>query len=245
MTDCSCGGAHTNVDGNGGHSLDCPARPRLRLLPGQDGFSDLLVEVADSPDPALAVEPPTREEMLEAIPLHVVIADGVNLDSADPALIEDSGRRACVAERRAGGRCTAPPATHSLLCNAHSGRLDASAGGHARARQVRERQESQEERARLARLGPRAVIAETLAANASRLQRTVEVLLTAASEGDLAAAKLVAPYINQAHGMPAQRVETHEVSDDTLGDLSSLTTEQLQQRLQAARAAAAEQREAS
>lgn len=24
---CSCGGHHTNVDGNGGHSVDCPARP--------------------------------------------------------------------------------------------------------------------------------------------------------------------------------------------------------------------------
>lgn len=200
-------------DARGGHGKE--SGPSLQLLTGQ-------LEEAEEP---LA---PSREEMLEAIPLHVVLASDIDLDAEDPARLE-SGRRACVAERRAGGRCTAPPATHSLLCTAHSGLLDASAGGKAKARKLRERAESVEERARLARLGPRAVIAETLAAQATKLQRTVTVLLDAAAEGDLQAAKLVAPYINQAHGMPAQRVDTYESSHD-LDDLSSLSTEELLRR---------------
>lgn len=190
--------------------------PTLTLAPPA---ADLDLEAVAS-EPA---EPLTRDEMLEAIPLHITVWDEVNLDAADPA--ETDTRRQCVAVRRAGGRCTATAPANSLLCNAHSGVLDPRAGGLARAQQQREASESQEERERVGRLGTRALIADTLAAQGLKVKRTVEVLLDAASQGDLAAAKAVIPYLNQGLGMPTEHVALS--APETSEDLAAMGTADL------------------
>jgi hypothetical protein len=59
----------------------------------------------------------------------------------------------------------------------------------------------------LQRLGTRAVVAEALVAEADKVDRAVRHLVTAAADGDLAAAKALIPWLNQALGMPTERVE--------------------------------------
>lgn len=170
--------------------------PDLRLV--DPPASDLDLEV-----------PTTREEMLEAIPLHVVVDDSVDLDTPDPSLIADgidAGRRVCIAARRAGGRCTAVAPADSLLCNAHSGRLDPSAGGRARAAKVTEARDKAEAADRARRLGTRAVIAAVFDREAAKVEATVSTLLSMAAEGDRQAALAVIPYLNQGLGMPTERV---------------------------------------
>jgi hypothetical protein len=169
--------------------------------------------------------PPSRDELLEAIPLHCEIDPDVDLDAEDPALVASTGRRRCISSRKAGGRCTVLAASDSLLCAVHSGRLDPAEGGKAKARKAREARGSEEEEARAGRLGTRGVIADTLARRPKAVAGTVDRLLDAASQGDLAAAKLLIPYFNQALGMPTERVEVGEV--DAATDMAELTDEQL------------------
>jgi hypothetical protein len=59
----------------------------------------------------------------------------------------------------------------------------------------------------LQRLGTRAVVAEALVAEADKVDRAVRHLVTAAADGDLAAAKALIPWLNQVLGMPTERVE--------------------------------------
>jgi hypothetical protein len=58
-------------------------------------------------------------------------------------------------------------------------------------------------------LPPRALklVAEALVAEADKVDRAVRHLVTAAADGDLAAAKALIPWLNQALGMPTERVE--------------------------------------
>lgn len=178
------------------------------------------LQVVEETEGGELAAPLTLAEMLEAVPLGVRIADGVDLDEAlasdtDPSLTE-AGRRVCIAERRAGGRCTAAATEDSLLCFAHSGRLDASAGGRAAAQRHQERALSEAERARLARLGTRGVIADTLARKPALVRQAVLVLLEDAASGDRVAAKALIPYLNQGLGMPTETVQvgTPESSHD-------------------------------
>jgi hypothetical protein len=201
--------------------VDALDGPRLTLVDGEQ------LDASDA-------SPPTREEMLEAVPLNVEIADGVDLDAEDPA-VTATGRRACIAVRRAGGRCTAPALTHSYLCTAHAGLLDASSGGRAKAERHQAAQLDAEEKARLARLGTRGVIADTLARNPEKVRRAVLVLLEDAAAGDKVAAKGLIPYLNQGLGMPTERVEVLEPA--SAGDLDSMTTEQLHAYVASRRAA--------
>lgn len=188
-----------------------------------------------------ASDVPTLEEMLEAIPVNVEIA--VDLDDLhdpnDPALTP-SGRRFCIATRRAGGRCTAPPLSHGLLCGGHTGDLDPREGALARAQKLRNQALTAEERSRLAQLGTRGVIRDTLGSHPELVRRATLTLLEDAAAGDRSAAKLLGPYINQALGMPTETVEVTQPT--TADDLSRMDTQALETWI-AARRAAREQAE--
>jgi hypothetical protein len=78
----------------------------------------------------------------------------------------------------------------------------------------------------LQRLGTRAVVAEVLVAEAEKVARTVEHLLDAGAEGDLAAAKALVPWIDQAYGKPTERVE-HRVPS-SVEELEQMSMEELE-----------------
>jgi len=90
----------------------------------------------------------------------------------------------------------------------------------------------------LQKLGTRAVVAEVLVQKAEKVARTVENLLDAGAAGDLAAAKALVPWIDQAYGKPTERVEyKYPSSIDELEQMSEEELERLvaqgrQQRLQ-------------
>jgi len=65
-----------------------------------------------------------------------------------------------------------------------------------------------------------------LVAKAEKVARTVERLLDAGAEGDLAAAKALVPWIDQAYGKPTERVE-HKLPS-SLDDLESMSTAELE-----------------
>ena len=209
-----------------------------------DDFQAALI--ADRPHLALAAsdDPPTLEEMWEAVPLNVELAvDQDDLeDPEDPCAITLDGhlRRRCISTRRAGGRCTAQPGKHSLLCNMHSGLIDPAEGGRARAQKARGQQLDETEQARLRRLGTRGVIADTMARNPGLVAQATLVLLEDAAKGDRGAAKLIGPFLNQGLGLPTERVEI--VSPSSAEDLDGMDTAQLEsyvETLRAARQAAA------
>jgi hypothetical protein len=160
-----------------------------------------------------------------AVPAHIIVSPDVDLDAEDPARVQETGRRRCIAVRQAGGRCTVTPCHSGVTCPVHAGLLQASEGGKAKARKSREAKITAEERTRLARIGSRGVIQEALAEKAEQLRATVHTLLDAAATGDLQAAKLVAPYLNQAYGMPTERL-VHEVPQ-TPEEIRQLPTAEL------------------
>ncbi len=178
---------------------------------------------ANERDPGQELEPApvTREQMLDDVPLTVTVWNAVDLDAEDPAL-DERGRRVCIAAKKAGGRCTVGAVRGRILCAVHAGLLDPSQGGHARAQKIRAAHETAEEKARWAALDSRGVIAAAFAERKGQLRSTIHVLLAAASQGDLQAAKLLGPYLNQAHGMPGERVEV--VAPTGADDLSSMAT---------------------
>jgi hypothetical protein len=158
------------------------------------------------------------------LPEAVVVADEVDLDSPDPAAV-DGGRRQCVSERQQGGRCTAPPLLTGLLCSAHAGKLDASAGGHALAKQRKEAREAAEERAALARSGVRAIAAEALREKATEIRLAIHSLADSAAGGDRQAALALIPWLNQALGLPTERVEM--VQPRSSAEVAALSDEEL------------------
>ena len=179
----------------------------------------------EAEDGELAAELPSLAEQLDAIPLHVEVWPEVPLDAEDPAFDHELGRRRCIAARKAGGRCTVRAMEAGLLCPAHSGLLDPRIGGQAKAEKLRQARVSEEERARLGRLGTRGVILDRLAVRAADVQKTVDVLLDAATQGDLQAAKLLIPYFNQALGMPKETTEV--VAPTSASDLERMSTAEL------------------
>jgi hypothetical protein len=78
----------------------------------------------------------------------------------------------------------------------------------------------------LQRLGTRAVVAEALVAEAEKVDRAVRHLVGAAANGDIQAAKALIPWINQAFGMPTERVE-HRLPTG-LEDLEFMSTQELE-----------------
>jgi hypothetical protein len=83
------------------------------------------------------------------------------------------------------------------------------------------------------RLGTRAVVAETLVAEAEKVDRAVRNLVTAAADGDIAAAKALIPWLNQALGMPRERVEQR--TPGSFEELEQMDTAQLEQLVAAGR----------
>jgi hypothetical protein len=94
----------------------------------------------------------------------------------------------------------------------------------------------------LQKLGTRSVVAEALASEAENVERAVKLLCRSAGNGDLQAAKALIPWLNQALGMPTERVEHRPPS--TLTELQEMDTAALEalvargreQRLRAVRA---------
>jgi hypothetical protein len=78
----------------------------------------------------------------------------------------------------------------------------------------------------LQKLGTRAVVAEALVAEAANVEKAVKLLCQSAGGGDLAAAKALIPWLNQALGTPTERVEHR--APTRLEDLQSMSTEQLE-----------------
>jgi hypothetical protein len=72
------------------------------------------------------------------------------------------------------------------------------------------------------------VIAETLVAAAENVQKAVTLLCEAAGSGDLAAAKALVPYLDQALGKPTERHELRVPSSvEELEQLSDAELERL------------------
>jgi hypothetical protein len=94
----------------------------------------------------------------------------------------------------------------------------------------------------LQKLGTRAVVAEALAAEAENVERAAKLLCQSAGRGDLAAAKALIPWINQALGMPTERVEhrspttLREIQEMDTAELERLVARGRERRLRAARA---------
>jgi hypothetical protein len=77
----------------------------------------------------------------------------------------------------------------------------------------------------LQKLGTRAVVAEALASEAANVERAVRLLCRSAGGGDLQAAKALIPWLNQALGMPTERVEHRPPR--TIEDIQAMDTEEL------------------
>jgi hypothetical protein len=72
----------------------------------------------------------------------------------------------------------------------------------------------------------RAVVATALAEKAEQVHQAVRLLCDSAAAGDLKSAQALIPWINQALGMPAERVEYREPG--SLEELERMDTAQLE-----------------
>jgi hypothetical protein len=171
-------------------------------------------------------EPPEEPEKTpeERWPPH----ESVDMTAVDPAHVEGRNGRKCIAATKAGARCPAP-ALHGLLrCSVHAGRMSARQGGQARAARLAAEKAEARERRIEAQAGPRAVVLRVLQERGEDLAAAVGALLSAAATGDLAAAKALPLYLNQALGQPTVPVEieqtrmgtgVEELSDEALAAL--------------------------
>lgn len=194
---------------------------------------DLRLVADDGLEPA----PETRElHSGYRLPLTVTVADEVDLEADDPSLGAD-GKRTCVSTRMAGGRCGAQAVNGEVLCSIHSGRLNPADGARALAKQRSEAKERADASLSLQRLGTRAVVADTLVAEADDVRATVRSLLSKAAGGDIRAATALIPWLNQGLGMPTERVEhqlpssTDEVATASTAALAQLVAEGRRRRL--------------
>ena len=74
-----------------------------------------------------------------------------------------------------------------------------------------------------------------MASHPDLVRATVVALLEDAAKGDLAAAKLIGPFLNQGLGMPTERVEV--VAPSSVDDLDAMDTAQLEGYVETLRAA--------
>jgi hypothetical protein len=87
------------------------------------------------------------------------------------------------------------------------------------------------------------VVADALVAEAANVDRAVRLLCRSAGGGDLAAAKALIPWINQALGTPTERVEhrppstQQELEQMSTAELEALVARGRERRLAAVRAA--------
>jgi hypothetical protein len=128
-------------------------------------------------------------------------------------------------------RCRASAVLNGLLCNAHSGRLDARAGGKARAQKIQQQREAVQQRVALSRLGTRAVVAQALLEKHEQVAAAVRLLADDAADERaphaqrLKSAQALIPWLDQALGKPTERVDVKAPS--TLEDLEQMDTAQL------------------
>lgn len=186
--------------------------------------------------PSDASEMPAEPEPLETEaanePPAWTLAEGVDLDSPDPADV-GARTRQCVAATQAGARCRAPAINGEILCSHHAGRLDAAAGGHARARKLRLVREEAQNREINARLGTRAVVAAALAAKHEQITSAIGLLADRAADGDRQCALALLPFMTQALGTPAAAAATVVATPEGDVDLSALDTASLRALLHA------------
>lgn len=210
----------------------------------EQGFSDGATSYSDDGNTARPLSSvgelaPLRPlgEVRWNLPATITVADTVDLDAEDPALA--AGKRTCVSTRRDGERCGAAAVGGELLCSLHSGRLSPADGARAKAKRRSEANERTERALSLQRLGTRAVVAQTLVAEADNVEATVRSLLARASQGDIRAATALIPWLNQGLGMPTERVEAvlptspEQVAEASSEALSALVAEGRRRRLRA------------
>jgi hypothetical protein len=166
---------------------------------------------------------PNQSSSSWAIPDGVTVAPGVELEAEDPSW--DGRRRQCVALTRAGARCSVNALGDLLLCTAHAGRLDASAGGRARARHLALVQEEAETRMVQARMGARAVIAQRAIERASDLRCAFDTVLDATLAGDKTAARTLLGYLTAA--FPEATQQPGKPSSSEADALTTLSTDEL------------------
>jgi hypothetical protein len=173
-----------------------------------------------------------EEQAAYELPDGVQVAPGVDMDAADPALVDEpfkAGRstsvRRCVAVRRSGDRCGGAATNSGILCAIHDGRASPLQGALARGAAIRKRAAEAEAVLQLQRLGTRAVVAQALTEKATQVRLAVHHLADAAAGGDLAAAKALIPYLDQALGKPTERVQTLQPA--SLQEIEALDSSQL------------------
>ena len=93
-------------------------------------------------------------------------------------------------------------------------------GAKAKWTRRQEREARAESVLALQKLGTRAVVAEALVAEAANVDKAVRVLCDAAAKGDIAAAKALIPWLDQALGRPVERREF--VRPTTLDELEQM-----------------------
>jgi hypothetical protein len=177
----------------------------------------------------------TIHELWPALPAGVTIADDVDLTAPDPCYVPEivpagkdkHSHRRCVATNRNNTRCASRAMHQHLICPIHAGAMRYQDGHTARRQRGRERQARAERVLQLQRLGTRAVVAEALVAEAEKVDRAVRHLVDAAARGDIAAAKALIPWLNQALGMPQERVQ--HTTPSTFEDLERMDTAALQE----------------
>ena len=169
------------------------------------------------------VEPSRLDAIL---PAGVTVAPEVALDSDDPAYVQGRTRQ-CVALTKAGARCSVPAVAGILVCTAHAGRLDASAGGKARAQKLRLVSEEAQNREITARMGTRAIVASALAEKHEEIRLAIHELADRAADGDRQCALALLPYMTQALGTPAQAGPAVLPTGEGEVDLSTLDTASL------------------
>jgi hypothetical protein len=168
------------------------------------------------------------------VPDNVVVAEGVDLAAEDPCYVPEpvnagndrNSHRRCVATRQDGTRCNGRAMHNHLTCPLHTGAMRSEDGAKAKWTRRREREQRAEQALQLQRLGTRSVVAEALVAEAANVDRAVRLLCRSAGGGDLAAAKALIPWINQALGTPTERVEHR--APTSLEDIESMSTEELE-----------------
>lgn len=160
------------------------------------------------------------------VPEGVVIAREADLTRADPASEDGVTRRRCIAQTRAGKRCPTVARRDEVLCTAHAGKLDSSAGGRAKAEKSLAVKEEARERLVIAEMGARAVIRQTIIERAEDLRQTVSGLTRDAAAGDRRAQALLVQYLDQGFGKATVQAGETTPPDDTAG-LHALTDDEL------------------
>ena len=176
----------------------------------------------------------TLEQLWPPLPDTVTVHPEIDLQADDPAHVDEpinaghgrQSRRRCIASKQNGERCGGRAMLQHLLCPLHGERLSPQQGAqalHAKRREAKRRAESA---LSLQKLGTRALVAQVFAERAAQVESALGLLLDSAAGGDLKSAQALLPWLNQALGMPTERVEQRPPS--TLQELEQMDTAELE-----------------